>query len=326
MKTINKFHALLALLIMGSATALAQTGDPFPEVSTKYSESMTIFGKVYLDGEVLGNETIIAVYHGNEIRGKNTPFDQGSIKNLFSINVYGETNGEPLYFRVYTGGAIYEVDQGLTFTVNEVIGSPNDPYIVNLPSALLLTPPVEGWAAVCLPFNTKAPLGTTLWFVTGVENEKLVLQKVEGNVLPAGTPVLVQTEGSDDIVWTKAVTEPDINPEGNILKGVTEDTEVETGEAFTFRANKDGDLGFWLFKGTTIPAYSAYLPKDALESFGAYLDESMVVGIISIDDVEGERGNNCYYFDLAGRNRSQLQKGINIMRFKDGTTKKVLVK
>ena len=92
MKTINKFHALLALLIMGSATALAQTGDPFPEVSSKYSESMTIFGKVYLDGEVLGNETVIAVYHGDEIRGKNTPFDQGSIKNLFSINVYGETN------------------------------------------------------------------------------------------------------------------------------------------------------------------------------------------------------------------------------------------
>ena len=60
----------------------------------------------------------------------------------------------------------------------------------------------------------------------------------------------------------------------------------------------------------------SYVGKDA---------ESNVTGISSPQTANGilPNGKSC---DLSGRKLSQMQRGINIVRMKDGTTKKVLIK
>ena len=65
---------MLALLLVGSAGLRAQSSDPFPEVNPhKYDNSMIIRGQVRQNGVALGNDAVVAVYCGDEIRGKGRP-------------------------------------------------------------------------------------------------------------------------------------------------------------------------------------------------------------------------------------------------------------
>ena len=99
---------------------------------------MTIFGQMRQNGQALGPDAVIAVYHGDELRGKGRPFSQGSHTNIFYLQVWGDTTGQALVFKVSTGGEIVEVDQGLTYQVNGEVGSPSAYYYVDLPSTFLL--------------------------------------------------------------------------------------------------------------------------------------------------------------------------------------------
>lgn len=135
MKHTSKLFSLLALLILGSARLVAQTNDPFPAVDEhKYANSMIITGQVRKNGGLLTKDdnVIVAVYQGDELRGKGDLFDTGSYNDLFMIMVYGDTNDEQLYFKVYAEGSILEADQQLTYKINGRTGKPSDPYYIDL--------------------------------------------------------------------------------------------------------------------------------------------------------------------------------------------------
>ena len=115
MRMIRRLYSLLALLLVGSAGLRAQSSDPFPDVeSHKYENNMIIRGQVRQNGVALGSDAVVAVYCGDEIRGKGRPFSDKNHTNIFQFVVHGDgnTNGDPLIFKVYTGGKIIEVDQG----------------------------------------------------------------------------------------------------------------------------------------------------------------------------------------------------------------------
>ena len=136
MKQLSKLFSLLVLLALGSARVAAQATDPFPVVDeNQYANSMVITGQVRMNGEVLtkADDVVVAVYQGDEIRGKDVLFDTGSYSDLFMVMVYGDTNGEPLTFKVYAKGNIVEVDQGLLYAINERIGKASEPYFIDLP-------------------------------------------------------------------------------------------------------------------------------------------------------------------------------------------------
>ena len=135
MDGLRKQVCLLVLLFLGSTSLWAQTTDPFPAVDThKYADNMTIFGQVRQNGVALGSDAVVAVYCGDEIRGKGSPLTSGVHTDIIYLLVYGDTRGEPLVFKVYTGGEIVEVDQGLTYQVNGEAGGPDDYYYIDLPS------------------------------------------------------------------------------------------------------------------------------------------------------------------------------------------------
>lgn len=247
-------------LLMGAGTVMAQTDtDPFPEVDYyKYQSNMSFTGQVRINGEVQPDGTIVAVYCGDEIRGKDVVFSQGSRSNFFMLNAMGETYGDPLHFKVYVGGRVIEVDQDVTFSADAEVGSIKSYYNIDLPAPVATTFSAEGWATTCLPFNANVPEGVTVWNATGIEEGELVMQKCAGSILPKGTPVLLEGTGSCE--WLSRVADADVTTPGSIFQGTTEATEVAANSVLTLGHNDEtGDIGFWRFAGTTVPANRAYI-------------------------------------------------------------------
>lgn len=285
-------------ILMGITHIMAQTDtDPFPDVDYyKYQSNMSFTGQVRIDGELQADGTIVAVYCGDEIRGKDVVFSQGSRSHFFMVNVMGETRGEPLHFKVYVGGRIIEVDQGVTFSADAELGSIKNYYYIDLPAPVVTTFSVDGWATTCLPFNAEVPDGITVWNATGIADGDLVMEDVTAAtlasfggaadisvILPAGTPVLLQSEGLMNCEWLSRVADGNIDVGGSIFSGTTEELAVDMGSVLTLGHSDDtGEIGFWRFTGTTIPANRAYIANIPSGARGVSIripgDETVGVG------------------------------------------------
>jgi hypothetical protein len=331
----SRIHSLLALLLMGSASLMAQSTDDFGEViSSKYQNNMTITGYVCMstraDGEwtaindeMLGKETVVAVYCGDELRGKSNPADYNDkYFNLLIMTVFGN-NKDKLHFKVLTEGRVIEVDQGITFKTDDRIGKAKEPYYIYLPAPVVTTPTSEGWATTCLPFNAKVPEGVTLWNVTGIAEGQLVKSEIgtatsdNPIILPKDTPVLLKTEGTESYEWLSRVADGNVGTEGNILKGTTEPATVEANSVLTLgHSSEKNEVGFWLFDGTKIPANSAYITDFPDGSNGASLQSDNTTTGLGTDACIGIGARNSKCYDLSGRERSMvngLRKGVYIV-------------
>jgi hypothetical protein len=308
MKAMKKFNWLLALLLLGSTSSMAQTdiNDPFPEpASEQSSTNMTVCAQVFIDG-VLQEEGIVAVYAGDEIRGKASI---GSNKHIAIVTAWGN-GGEALHFRVFAKGAVIEVDQGLTYTADGVQGDPNTPYPINLPSPVTTKLTAEGYATTCLPFNARIPNGVAAFYTTGLSDDKLLLEKVTGGVLPKETGVLVKGSG-ESIAWGATVAEPTADVSGNKFTGTLEATTVSARSVLTLGyTTKDGEkkLGFWLFTGSSIAANRAYV-ADAAGSRGVTFDDVTPTAIAEVPFTDAD---DAPVYDLQGRRVSVQGPGLYI--------------
>jgi hypothetical protein len=285
---LKRIQTVLALLLVGSVSMLADGSDPFPEVPhAKYQANMTLTALVVLNGVTLTSEAIVAVYHDDQIRGKGRP----NASNVLSITVDGDIDDEDIYFRVFTGGRIIEVDQGAQYTYYGKIGSADSPYLINL-TTITTNTSAEGWATTCLPFNAAVPEGVTVYAAKSIEDGVMKLDPVSCTILPKDTPVLLKTETQTSYEWLSRVADGDATIETNLFKGTTEEIEVEAESVLTLGHGKiNKAIGFWLFTGTTIPANRAYLEKPAEGVRGYTLDWTDEVTGIEAIDMNGDSAN-----------------------------------
>ena len=315
MRLGNRIHGLLALLLAGGASLMAQVTDPFPAVPFRqYYGNMQLTAKAKMNGEVLTGDVVIAVYTGEQIRGKGSPEDESN-QGVVYIQVYGNYDIEHLHFKVAVKGTVIEVDPGdLSYSYNGVVGSPANPYIFDVPAPIVTTPSAEGWATTCLPFNAEVPEGVTVWNATGIEDTELLVTKAEGTILPANMPVLLQSEGLASYEWLSRVADGDIVTTGCIFLGTTEPTEVAAGSVLTLgHSNESGEIGFWRFTGTTIPANRAYIADFPAGVRGLTLlfdDETTDINLTSSSSPASEGK----WYDLEGRRLSSkpAARGIYI--------------
>ena len=325
MKNKRTFLTLALLLTIGAgfmpAPLMAQTADPFGEVDKyKYPDNMSIYAQVKMDGEILGDGAVVAVYHDDELRGKDTPFDLGDYTGILIIDVWGSssTRGDALHFKVYVPsemfgesgeGRIIEVDQGLKYKTNDEVGEIGNFYIIEHPVPVTTTFSTEGYATTCLPFDARVPDGVTLWDATGIENGELVMEEVNASVLPKDTPVLLQVEGGTTCEWLSAVIDIEtleqnsslFTSHSSIFKGTTETTTVDANSVLTLGHSKEtGEIGFWLFTGTEIPANRAYIEDFPADSRGAriIIDDSTTT---AISEIVNSKWSNSKWYDLQGR-------------------------
>ena len=147
-KTLNWTFILLAGLLLWPATATAQeeTDEQFNQRVDPdgifdfldrytYSDYMPLVAVVKKNNQTVTN-ALIAVYASDGIRGKDVigNGDMGP-SDISYINVYGE-GPVPLFFKVYTGGQIYVVDQGLSYGTNGV-GTTSSPYVITLQNPVI---------------------------------------------------------------------------------------------------------------------------------------------------------------------------------------------
>ena len=131
-----RMAAVLALSLMGSVSLRAQATDPFPGINQHdFFGNMSMTVQVFEDGLPLVQDVIVAVYSGQTLRGKGTPQDP-SRPGVIYLTVYGDNSGDRLYFKVCARGNIVEVvPEDLTYIFNEVVGTPKNPYAINIAGA-----------------------------------------------------------------------------------------------------------------------------------------------------------------------------------------------
>ena len=321
---LKRIQTVLALLLVGSVSMLADGSDPFPEVPhAKYQANMTLTAQVVLNGVTLTSEAIVAVYHDDQIRGKGRP----NASNVLSITVDGDIDDEDIYFRVFTGGRIIEVDQGAQYTYYGKIGSADSPYLINL-TTITTNTSAEGWATTCLPFNAAVPEGVTVYAAKSIEDGVMKLDPISCTILPKNTPVLLKTETKTSYEWLSRVADGDATIETNLFKGTTEEIEVEAESVLTLgHGTINKAIGFWLFTGTTIPANRAYLEKPVEGVRGYALDwTDEVTGIETIDmnggcvnatprtgDNRNVRGYDLLGRSLTGKSHLMIINGKKVM-------------
>ena len=340
---------MLVLLLLGGASIVAQDGgDPFGVVNyRKYANNMSLTAFVRMGGQLLGKGIVVAAYCGDELRGKDTLMDDGAYTDILYLDIYGDTKGDKLHFKVFTEGRVIEVDQGLTYTSDDIIGSPESPYYIDLPTSVTTTFSSEGWATTCLPFDAEVPDGVTVLNATGIKDGELVTEVLqlptihsplgggtEFRLLPKDTPVLLQVSNLDPqssnqtCQWLSRVADGNVTTTGSILVGTTEPTNVTANSVLTLGHSKEtGEIGFWLYTGTTIPANRAYIADFRAGSRGAKISfNDGVNGINTMLNGKGIMINDQFIYDLQGRSIFSSQssiprKGIYVIR-----GKKVVIK
>lgn len=187
----------------------------------------------------------------------------------------------------------------------------------------------DNWSTLLLPFDMSIPEGWTVKQLTDdtyISGSTLCLRFEDATSIEAGVPYLVRhTLGEsvslpsvDDVIMTNTVNTTSVD--GCVDFSGTYTTGVIPAGAYYLSGNK-------FYKATTdIPTkgFRAYfMPKSAeIKSLGFDFDD---VDFTGIEDVESNAAETVAIYGADGTLRSDLQKGINIVKMSDGTMKKVLV-
>ena len=166
-------------------------------------------------------------------------------------------------------------------------------------------------------------------YTVGVSDNKLSLNEVKGNQVPANTGVLVQSD-NENVMYFYIESAPAI--EGNLLRAsVTEQTTTGADDTKEYKYymlsyNKDNEnLGFYWGENDgaafTSKAGRAYLAVEKTNEVAAVKGFSLSDMETGISQVYGSAANNGVIYDLQGRRVERAVRGLYIMN-----GRKVMVK
>lgn len=167
----------------------------------------------------------------------------------------------------------------------------------------------------CAPFTVAIPADyqsvVTASTVTGVEGNVLTLEPVANYVIPANTPVIIETPVANTLpvsgIYVKGT------PVAGLLTGVYENTPAPVGSYVLQNLDK---VGFYLVaegNQPTVGANRCYLTVPAAGVKAFFLNGGDATGISGVD--ANVDANEAIY-NLAGQRINKLQKGINIINGK----------
>ncbi|MCH5178448.1 MAG: hypothetical protein J1F13_02100 [Prevotellaceae bacterium] len=161
------------------------------------------------------------------------------------------------------------------------------------------------WATFSSPLPITKPSEVTAYTATMASEDKLELQEIEGDVIPANTGVLLKAaEGSYNFSFpaTSSVSAE----EGNVLQPSVGETTVTPYETYVLANGKNG-LGFYLLNAEAVPAFKAYINKTDANKAAAYLSfGNSVTGLVGVESSAAEAD---VYYDVQGRKVVAPQKG-----------------
>ncbi len=183
------------------------------------------------------------------------------------------------------------------------------------------------YGTLIVPFDVEVPSGVTTYSTSSVDGTTLDLTTAE--TIKANTPYIVYAAAdADETLSGLGAAYTDASYAGGLLTGVYTATSAPEGSYVL--QNQNDVVAFYVVSSAdpiTVPANRAYLTVPDGGSVKAYhfgnADDSAtaistVNGLLS-GEVEG-------IYSVNGTKQSRLQKGINVVRFTNGKTRKVIVK
>ena len=200
--------------------------------------------------------------------------------------------------------------------------------LVKAPKTVPMVVTDAKWATFVAPFDVAIadiPSGVKVYVVEGVsgETDEIVMGELDVTI-PANKPVVLFSETAVE-TELEGVEVP-VGEEGlsyGILVGTYEDMAAPNGSYIL--QNHDGAVAFYRVDTQQaepmVRAYHAYLDiSDGARAY--YLNgEATAIGAL-----KALTSGDAEIYDVNGRKQVKLQKGVNIIRTKDGQTRKVMVK
>lgn len=174
------------------------------------------------------------------------------------------------------------------------------------------------YATLCVPYDVTLDGAEAYTLTVNADKTELDLGEALTTV-PAGTPVMLK--GTAATATATLGTDYVNVPVASTLTGVFYATTV-AAETDYFLGQKDGEVGFYKWTGTTLKANRAYLPASAVaaEVKGLKLNFGDTDAIEAIENGQLTTGNEAIY-NLAGQRVSKATRGIYV---KNG--RKVVIK
>lgn len=187
------------------------------------------------------------------------------------------------------------------------------------------------WASVSYPFAVSLPEGLTAYVAAEAVDGVLTLQSIEGGVVPARTPVLVESDQAAEPTGdmrsyslTIVSDVPELTTTNLLESKLVQATGYGENEMYVLAS--DGNAGGTLKKNgsvTTLPANKAYLPVASVQNGQqtAALQFRIGGGTTAIEGVPAVQAEEEVYYDLSGRRVCYPAHGIYVT----GSGKKVFI-
>ncbi len=168
------------------------------------------------------------------------------------------------------------------------------------------------YATINLPVAVEIPSGLSAYSATAAGDVLTLTKVVEDGVLAANTPVILFSKSS--VTSLTISSEEGSSPAGtNELSGTTAAIGVTANQNYVLNC-VDGQVGFYLFNGTAMPGFKAYLPSSATSNVKAFTF-SFEDAEDAIRAIESEN-SGLEIYDISGRRVQKAQKGLYIVNGK----------
>ena len=182
------------------------------------------------------------------------------------------------------------------------------------------------YATFVAPFDVTVPSGVTAYTVSGYEDGSATLNMTEvSGTIPANTPVILNSESGLTTQFYGINTATGTSVTSGLLTGVYSDYQTTGGEYVL--QEHSGKVAFYKVDASVaqpwIRANRCYIPASASSAKVLNLkdDASAISTLSTLTSGEYES-----IYSISGTKLNSLQKGMNILKMTDGTTRKVLVK
>jgi hypothetical protein len=182
------------------------------------------------------------------------------------------------------------------------------------------------FGTICLPYAVSSTADVKYYTIGSLDGDVLTLK--EETELEAGTPAIVEKVSGESITATGSGALAAAGaPTGNLeLIGTFEEKTVLAADYVgkNIYAIKNNQFVQGL-NSITVPAFRAYFTADA--SAEANLRLGFGDEATAIEKLTGKNGVEVEaVYSVSGASQPALQKGINLVKFSDGSVKKVIVK
>lgn len=240
--------------------------------------------------------------------------------NKGNVNDSQGTEGLMWFFDTTTGDINNDQQTALNFNGGNVILMPNNygasVWYIQKAETIGLTIGGALCGTFCYDFAVELPEGLTAYCAVSDDASAIYLESIEGNVVPANTPVLVQAEAEEAKTYELTIlSDVATLSKTNAFRGTLLPEAIDAGVNAYILGKKETDVAprFYLVSedDRRMPANKAYYVANGSQTQGFRLSfDGMTTGIDSAVTTEG--GETEVYYDLSGRRVLYPAKGIYV--------------